>query len=87
MGHSVFDADDGGPIGLFVQICEENIDIAGALPGSDEASRALRECLYRSLCRDAAARATARELKRCPHLSLPSYDKSNVRDFLLSSRG
>ena len=87
VGHSVFDADDGGPIGLFVQICEENIDIAGALPGSDEASRALRECLYRSLCRDAAARATARELKRCPHLSLPSYDKSNVRDFLLSSRG
>lgn len=85
VGHSVFDADDGGPIGLFVQICEENIDIAGALPGSDEASRALREGLYRSLCRDAAARATARELKRCPHLSLPSYDKSNVRDFLLSS--
>lgn len=87
VGHSVFDADDGGPIGLFVQICEENIDIAGALPGSDEASRALREGLYRTLCRDAAARATARELKRCPHLSLPSYDKSNVRDFLLSSRG
>lgn len=87
VGRSVFDADDGGPIGLFVQICEENIDIAGALPGSDEASRALREGLYRSLCRDAAARATARELKRCPHLSLPSYDKSNVRDFLLSSRG
>jgi len=87
VGRSVFDADDGGPIGLFVQICEENIDIAGALPGSDEASRALREGLFRSLCRDAAARATARELKRCPHLSLSSYDKSNVRDFLLSSRG
>jgi len=86
VGHSVFDADDGGPIGLFVQICEENIDIDGAVPGSDEASRALREGLYRSLCRDAAARATARELKCCPHLSLPSYDRSNVRDFLLSSR-
>ena len=85
LGRGVFDIEDGGPLGLVVQICEEDIDIDGAVPGDDAVSIALRATLKRCLEKKPGLRATARELVFDSELNLSSYSYADVRTFIHTS--
>jgi len=85
LGRGVFDIEDGGPLGLVVQICEEDIDIDGAVSGDDDASIALRATLKRCLEKKPGLRATARELVFDSELNLSSYSYADVRTFIHTS--
>lgn len=82
LGRGVYDIDDGGPLGLVVQICEDLVDVDGALTGTDEASKALRLALRRCLEKKPGRRATARELIFDEELNLGSYSCADVRSFI-----
>ena len=85
LGRGVFDIEDGGPLGLVVQICEEDIDIDGTVPGDDAVSIALRATLKRCLEKKPGLRATARELVFDSELNLSSYSYADVRTFIHTS--
>ena len=82
LGRGVFDIEDGGPLGLVVQICEDVIDIDGAVSGDDAASVALRATLKRCLEKKPGRRATARDLVFDSELNLSSYSCVDVRAFI-----
>lgn len=87
IGHPVFDIEDGGPLGLVMQIVHDDIDVSAA-GGDCDASVVLRRALAACLLKDHCERPSARDLTTshglCFDLNLHEYSCSDVRSYLLS---
>lgn len=92
MGKHVFDIEDGGPLGLVIQIMDDDIDVAGAVDGEDAVSNALRALLSACLRKDHTKRITASELidasptSTYRELKLNSYTCADMRQYLYPPR-
>ena len=91
-GTPVFDIEDGGPLGLVVQIMDDDVDVDGAVEGEDAASNALRALLSACLRKDPTKRVTARELidpsrtSAYHELKLHSYTRADMAEYLYPRR-
>ena len=92
MGKHVFDIEDGGPLGLVIQIMDDDIDVAGAVDGEDAVSNALRALVSACLRKDHTKRITASELidasptSTYRELKLNSYTCADMRQYLYPPR-
>lgn len=91
LGRAVFDIEDGGPLGLVMQIVHDDIDVTGAAAGDCDASAALRRALAACLKKNHRERPSARDLIADDDdsdgslaLNLHDYSCSDVRRYLHS---
>lgn len=92
IGRAVFDIEDGGPLGLVMQIVHDDIDVTGAAAGDCAASVELRRALAACLKKDHRERPSALDLisaddcsqDNSSALNLHEYSCSDVRRYLHS---
>lgn len=63
LGRPIFNIEDGGPLGLVMQIVEDDIDVGGIVIDDDVASTTLRAALYACLRKRPEERVSTRELR------------------------
>ena len=84
LGRPPFDIQDGGPLGLVMQIVDTVIDVDACVPGDSVDALVLRRVLTACLVKDHRRRVSVRELRdpNDERWDLSAYTRADVRAFV-----
>ena len=84
LGRPPFDIQDGGPLGLVMQIVDTVIDVDACVPGDSVDALVLRRVLTECLVKDHRRRVSVRELRdpNDERWDLSAYTRADVRAFV-----